>query len=461
MIQKYGTSGFRNNAKLIFDISFRIGIGCAYLSHLTSKHIGIMITASHNPIEDNGVKIIDHTGSMICTEYENILENIVNLSHIEFGKFIDEYKPLIKQSKLIIGHDTRPSCLDIQNELIKCSKIFNTNCVTFGLVTTPQLHMLTVDENIDYYNDYIKKIFSKITTINYNCIVDCANGTAYNIMEKIQHERIKLSNTNNHDLLNHNCGAEYYSSNGCDEINNNINNNELFFSFDGDSDRMILFYKSNDKVHMIDGAKIATLYALYLKKFSNKYNIGFIGTGYTNSAGMKYAESINLHTCRTKTGIKYLHEKAKEYDIAIYFEPNGHGTILFNVDPDDLELIILKNMLNQYIGDGISNFIAVLYILQYISIDTLIDTYLDVKYKQVKIHVKDKSQVVTNNDETKVIEPIDVQILVDKYLVDKMISARWFIRPSGTENYLKLYVESDDVDSIVDDIVNLIKSKIE
>lgn len=55
-------------------------------------------------------------------------------------------------------------------------------------------------------------------------------------------------------------------------------------------------------------------------------------TAYANGASTDYLKQLGLEVVFTSTGVKYLHKKASEYDIGIYFEANGHGTILFSKD---------------------------------------------------------------------------------------------------------------------------------
>lgn len=118
-------------------------------------------------------------------------------------------------------------------------------------------------------------------------------------------------------------------------------------SLDGDADRLVYFSvhpESNINVDLVDGDKILSLFALFIK---NQLSIlvqgedltttshpctrlGVVQTAYANGASTDYLKQLGLEVIFTPTGVKYLHEKAAEYDIGIYFEANGHGTILFS-----------------------------------------------------------------------------------------------------------------------------------
>ena len=117
---------------------------------------------------------------------------------------------------------------------------------------------------------------------------------------------------------------------------------------DGDADRLVYFtVPSNcNKIELIDGDKILSLFAVFIKEQLSILNkeahvstgdgyqcrIGVVQTAYANGASTDYLKQLGLEVVLTPTGVKYLHHKAAQYDIGIYFEANGHGTILFS-DP--------------------------------------------------------------------------------------------------------------------------------
>lgn len=114
---------------------------------------------------------------------------------------------------------------------------------------------------------------------------------------------------------------------------------------DGDADRLVYFsVQSNNisKIDLVDGDKMLSLFAVFIKeqlsilngneKVNDNYHarLGVVQTAYANGASTDYLKRLGLEVVFTPTGVKYLHEKAAEYDIGIYFEANGHGTILFS-----------------------------------------------------------------------------------------------------------------------------------
>ena len=79
----YGTSGFRYPVVVIHSIAFAIGQAVCLLSHQHKQPVGIMITASHNPHTDNGVKLVQHDGCMISPDDESFMvERVLNKSTI-------------------------------------------------------------------------------------------------------------------------------------------------------------------------------------------------------------------------------------------------------------------------------------------------------------------------------------------------------------------------------------------
>ena len=156
----YGTAGFRDRADKIIDISFKIGRIITYLAIIKNQNFGIMITASHNEYQDNGVKIVDYNGQMIDSEYESTIENYINDKE-EIGKYLEILSP----KKILIGYDSRLSCNKIKSEIIKGIHSISdkTGIIDYGKVTTPQHHYLVSINSND--KDSIKLVIIIIISL--------------------------------------------------------------------------------------------------------------------------------------------------------------------------------------------------------------------------------------------------------------------------------------------------------
>lgn len=74
----YGTAGFRADASILQSTVYRVGILAALRSLKTKSVIGLMITASHNKVSDNGVKIADPSGGMLSQDWEPFADQLAN-----------------------------------------------------------------------------------------------------------------------------------------------------------------------------------------------------------------------------------------------------------------------------------------------------------------------------------------------------------------------------------------------
>ncbi len=151
----------------------------------------------------------------------------------------------------------------------------------------------------------------------------------------------------------------------------------------------------------------------------------------------------------TKTGVKHLHHAAQEFDIGIYFEANGHGTVVFS---DKYEraaqssplLYQLSRLINPAVGDALSDLLFVdllLRRLQWTLYDWSTKLYIDLPSRQLKVKVEDRSMIVCNDNETQALEPAGLQALLDQSS-QSMDQGRCFVRPSGTENVVRIYAEA-------------------
>lgn len=458
---KYGTSGFRTHNSTILNISEKIGLAIAQLVYYKKESFGIMITASHNHHEDNGVKIMDQYGNMVTEDIETYIEKYINE---EFSNENMHFQPLVKifnqdldlikekNLKIYIGYDSRESSPDICKLIVK--GILRTNndfpYVVYPLVTTPELHFVFSGLSCSY-NSYLK---NAVKQIQYPCIVDCANGIGAKRMLELKNKNIRLINTSwiSPQMLNEKCSSDYVCSYHSLPCQSNLFDfdNSLRASLDGDADRVVFYYSENKELHILNGDYIAALILTYLSKkltSNTSLEIGYIHTGYTNNACVEYVKSlsfdknINIHTSCAATGVKNLHYEAVKYDIGVYFEQNGHGNVIFGDGISDLDN--LKCLFHPNIGDGILDLLSVLYILQTLKMDhkewySFFQPYESILSKQ---KVQDKNTFESSRDELTLFEPRILQNYIDDQCID---SYRAFVRASGTENVVRLYVEGKE-----------------
>lgn len=495
----YGTAGFRGKAEQIKHIFFKLGLISGLRCLCVEANIGIMITASHNPVQDNGVKLIEPSGEMLESDWERIVEKFCNTNQPDelvrqLESLIDKYNIRMdlksRKPKVLLAMDTRPSSAQLAGLVEQGLENFMSylDYHHYGLMTTPAMHFLVAESNksdrgsdepsiVSYYDKLINGLVcffdSKPQGQNYapaDLIVDCANGVGYQTIRHlqqsaplVQHLPFKLINTGE-GTLNESCGADYVKSSqfpplGADETG------KRYAALDGDADRLVYFYlELNDcggtRLRLLDGDKIMALYAKFIKdslssQFNQELSVGIVQTAYANGSSTRYFENvIKIDVVFTDTGVKNLHREAVKYDIGLYFEANGHGTIwlsqkareIIDSRGDTCCLKRLIGMLNNYTGDAISDLLIVESILRYYDWDVKQwdSLYADVANSLIKVEIPDRNVIETTNAGRTCIKPAGLQSVIDSIVTEYGQMARCFVRASGTENVVRIYAEAED-----------------
>uniref|UniRef100_A0A914CD55 Phosphoacetylglucosamine mutase n=1 Tax=Acrobeloides nanus TaxID=290746 RepID=A0A914CD55_9BILA len=502
---RYGTAGFRYPNEEMTFIAFRIGFLASLRARSLNQVVGVMVTASHNPTGDNGVKIIEPTGHMLENDWEHLATELVNANDTEFEELASSTEKSIMEktglktetipdnAKIFIGSDTRDSSPWLMRAVARGAEFGRVLKVNeFVNFTTPQLHYIVyatnkpnlsfdrlapVRKTTDAFFEFIKRCPSKqLENYKPSLIVDCANGVgALWVLEYLNHPEqknfpmnITLKNDAKdaaaNEYLNRDCGADFVKLwRTFPRGFKNVPSETRCAALDGDADRLVYFYSNNNGVFiLLDGDQIAALYAKFLIKQlellgAKDLSIGVVQTAYANGNSSRYFRSLGIEPAIVATGVKNLHPKSETYDIGIYFEANGHGTVTFSekfwdfvketpADPEPkIMLRLFSQIINDIVGDGIADLFAVEAILRYFdwSIgDWASKIYTDVPSAQLKIPFRDRSIFQTTPDETRLIKPEVMQKEIDVW-VSKFHGARAFVRPSGTEPIVRIYAEAD------------------
>ena len=364
----YGTAGFRDNHSLLRGAMVRVGMLASLRSRsCEGKFVGVMVTASHNPESDNGAKVVDDDGGMLSQSWEPHAERLVNAHEVDeamlaIGAMEESAKS--EGSRVIIGRDTRPHSPQLAEMGRKGAEQIGATVFDIGQVTTPQLHFVVMQLNAEKslvspeqalrtYTDtlaggFLSLLRTAASPGRFEVVLDGSNGIgtvqAWKLIERINSAQpntisVDLRNRPSDGPVNENCGAEMVQKSQAPPANFDAvrDSGKMAASFDGDADRIVFHgFISPENWRLIDGDKIAALIAVFLlEEFSicswaTDFSFGVVQTAYANGASTAFLRSQGVKIVFAKTGVKYLHEKAHQFDCGVYFEANGHGTVLFS-----------------------------------------------------------------------------------------------------------------------------------
>ncbi|MBT4922014.1 MAG: phosphoglucosamine mutase [Rickettsiales bacterium] len=248
----------------------------AMLTKAMRADLGVMISASHNPYFDNGLKFFGPEGFKLSDEIEHEIEDLMD-------KDLSKY--LADSDK--IGRATR------------------------------------IEDASGRYIEYVKNTFPRDLTLEgMRIVIDCANGAAYKIGPTVLWELgadvIAMGVTPNGFNINENCGAT-----APEKLSKAVTKNkaDIGIALDGDADRLIV---ADDKGNIIDGDQVIALITEYWHQHKKVKGGGIVTTKMSNLALEQYLGSIDLELKRTNIGDRYVAEYMRENGFNIGGEQSGH-----------------------------------------------------------------------------------------------------------------------------------------
>ena len=249
--------------------------GLAMLTKLMKANMGIMITASHNPHHDNGLKLFGPDGMKLSDKIEKKIENLIDKN--------------------------------IKKNLSNPEKLGRVKRLESG----------TKD-----YLKILKKNFSKEFNLRgLRIVIDCANGAGYKagpeLLRSLGAKVISIGINPNGLNINNNCGSTYPNK---IKFAVKKNNAHLGISLDGDADRIIM---CDEKGNIIDGDQIIAALAT---RWKNKKMLkgGVVGTLMSNYGLEKFFKSEKIKFIRANVGDRYVKEKMKKNNFNLGGEQSGH-----------------------------------------------------------------------------------------------------------------------------------------
>jgi len=472
------------------------------------KTSGLMVTASHNPACDNGVKLVEPNGAMLPVDMEPWATQLATAETDDaVVSVLDEMMNALKvsrsspsSSRVIIAHDTRDSSVRLAHAAASGVTAMGAEADMRGLLTTPQCHFITAAANLGleeteeyYYRELAEGFAAAVqgcsSSSSSSCaaalIVDAANGVGGAKLRALAPlltsagltVEVRNDGTQAEGVLNHLVGADFVQKEKVLPQNFSVETDvgKRCCSMDGDADRLVYFVPGSPCLQLFDGDRIAALAASYTRELIDRVpalqglTMGIVQTAYANGASTAYLKQSGVDVVLTPTGVKWLHEAAHQFDVGVYFEANGHGTILFSpratqAIEDEMmrnnngngkssttaltRLVAMKRMVNQTVGDALSVMLlceAVLRCKSW-SLDDWATMYEDLPSRQLKVKVQDRTVITTTNAETICVTPKGVQPAIDA-VVAKYASGRAFVRPSGTEDVVRVYAEAESQDA--------------
>lgn len=303
MIEQALASGFVSCGMDVILVGPMPTPAVAMLTRSLRADLGVMISASHNPFEDNGIKIFGPDGYKLSDEVEAEIEARVN------GDMTTELAPAAE-----LGRAYR------------------------------------LDDAIGRYTEFVKQTFPRGKTLEgLKIVLDCANGAAYKVAPEVLWELgaevvaigVKPDGFN----INFDCGSTAPEKMCAEVIASGA---DIGIALDGDADRVIV---CDEKGKLVDGDQLMALVSKSMKESGLLNNATLVATVMSNLGLEKYLSGIGIKMHRAPVGDRYVVEAMREMACNIGGEQSGH-IVLGDYSTTGDGLIAALQVLAVLVGNG-------------------------------------------------------------------------------------------------------------
>ena len=248
----------------------------AMLTKSMRADIGVMISASHNPFQDNGIKLFGPDGFKLSDEVELEIEALMES--------------------------------DLSGKLVPANALGRAK---------------RIDDAPGRYIEAVKSSLPGTVTLEgLRIVLDCAHGAGYSVAPKVLRELgadvIEIGTSPNGLNINDQCGSTYTKT-MCDRVL--ADKADVGIALDGDADRVQM---CDEKGHLIDGDQLMGLVVTHWKRTGQLRGNALVATVMSNLGLERYLESNDVRLIRTKVGDRYVVEQMRALDCNVGGEQSGH-----------------------------------------------------------------------------------------------------------------------------------------